>query len=113
MELTQALRLPSTEISLLSPISQTPNHQIPIIPRPSIRPKLTFSGPKTKLLRVMAKKKSAIEGVSEELNLIASQNLDQAPARRRVRSAFTEIQQNLDHCLFKVGFFFFFFNFRP
>ncbi|XP_057962683.1 caffeoylshikimate esterase [Malania oleifera] len=52
---------------------------------------------------VMAKKKLAIEGVSEEMNAIASQNLDFAPARRRVRSAFFDVQQQLDHCLFKVA----------
>ncbi|KAI3911086.1 hypothetical protein MKW98_015743, partial [Papaver atlanticum] len=52
----------------------------------------------------MAKKKTfkkRIENVSDELNEIASQNLDSAPARRRVRSAFTEVQQQLDHVLFK------------
>ncbi|PON95947.1 Alpha/beta hydrolase fold [Trema orientale] len=104
MEIPQALRCRSMELSPpLSPISQTPNQQIPTISRSSIRPKTTFSAPRTKLLTVTAKKKSAIEGVSEELNSIASQNLDQAPARRRVRSAFTEIQQNLDHCLFKLA----------
>lgn len=52
----------------------------------------------------MAIKKARIEGVSEALNEIASQNLDHAPARRRVRSAFIATQQQLDHILFKVGF---------
>ncbi|KAJ0037302.1 hypothetical protein Pint_21968 [Pistacia integerrima] len=51
--------------------------------------------------KINTEKAVHIEGVSEELNLIASQNLDFAPVRRRVRSAFTEVQQNLDHCLFK------------
>ncbi|XP_044489643.1 caffeoylshikimate esterase isoform X2 [Mangifera indica] len=51
--------------------------------------------------KINTEKRVHIEGVSEKLNLIASQNLDFAPARRRVRSAFTEVQQNLDHCLFK------------
>ncbi|XP_010551260.1 PREDICTED: caffeoylshikimate esterase-like [Tarenaya hassleriana] len=46
-------------------------------------------------------KRAPIDGVSNELNLIASENLDQAPARRRVRSAFFDVQQRLDHCLFK------------
>lgn len=50
----------------------------------------------------MALKKAKIEGVSEALNEIASQNLDHAPARRRVRSAFANVQQQLDHILFKV-----------
>lgn len=52
-------------------------------------------------------KRAPIDGVSDELNLIASRDLDQAPARRRVRSAFVDLQQNLDHCLFKVHFNFF------
>jgi acylglycerol lipase len=53
---------------------------------------------------VTAKRKPPIEGVSEELNNIASYNLDFAYSRRRVRSAFTEVHQQLDHCLFKVCF---------
>lgn len=61
--------------------------------------------------KINTEKRVHIEGVSEKLNLIASQNLDFAPARRRVRSAFTEVQQNLDHCLFKVPFFLFCFVF--
>ncbi|KAL0446874.1 UNVERIFIED_CONTAM: hypothetical protein Slati_1815300 [Sesamum latifolium] len=52
---------------------------------------------------VMAKKKPKIEGVSDELNSIASQNLDHAAARRRVRSAFANVQQQLDHILFKMA----------
>jgi len=36
------------------------------------------------------------------LNAIARRNLDFAYTRRRVRDAFTEVQQQLDHCLFKV-----------
>ncbi|KAK4376451.1 hypothetical protein RND71_002747 [Anisodus tanguticus] len=51
----------------------------------------------------MALKKPRIEGVSESLNEIASQNLDHAPARRRVRSAFIAAQQQLDHVLFKMA----------
>ncbi|XP_028768608.1 caffeoylshikimate esterase-like [Neltuma alba] len=48
-------------------------------------------------------KKLTTEGVSEELNAIVSQNLDFATARRQVRAAFTEFQQQLDHCLFKMA----------
>lgn len=51
---------------------------------------------------IVCAKRSPIDGVSDELNLIASQNLDQAPARRRARSAFVDLQLQLDHCLFKV-----------
>ncbi|CAH8305230.1 unnamed protein product [Eruca vesicaria subsp. sativa] len=50
---------------------------------------------------IVSAKRSPIDGVSEELNLIASEELDQAPARRRVRSAFADLQLQLDHCLFK------------
>lgn len=49
-----------------------------------------------------AKKKSTIEGISDELNTIASLNLDFAPSRRKVRDAFTQLQHQLDHFLFKV-----------
>ncbi|OVA04982.1 Alpha/beta hydrolase fold-1 [Macleaya cordata] len=63
--------------------------------------------PKTRRsMVVLAKKKTpkkVIENVSEEMNLIASQNMDFAPARRRVRSAFTQVQQQLDHVLFKMA----------
>ncbi|XP_073049985.1 caffeoylshikimate esterase-like isoform X2 [Primulina eburnea] len=57
-------------------------------------------GPRPAVI-VMAQKKKKIEGVSDQLNSIASQNLDQAMARRRVRSAFSNVQQQLDHILFK------------
>ncbi|XP_020105863.1 caffeoylshikimate esterase-like isoform X1 [Ananas comosus] len=49
------------------------------------------------------KKKKELEGVGEELNSVAAQNLDRAPARRRVRSAFLDVQRNLDHFLFKMA----------
>eukprot|EP00262_Sarcandra_glabra_P021118 TRINITY_DN8734_c0_g1_i1.p1 TRINITY_DN8734_c0_g1~~TRINITY_DN8734_c0_g1_i1.p1 ORF type:complete len:412 (+),score=54.96 TRINITY_DN8734_c0_g1_i1:168-1403(+) len=48
-------------------------------------------------------KKMAIEGVSEDLNAVASQNMDLAPARRRVREAFVNLQEQLDHFLFKMA----------
>ncbi|CAH9104710.1 unnamed protein product [Cuscuta epithymum] len=73
----------------------------PITLRPSVSPE-----PRTRrrLATVtMALNKPRIEGVSEELNTIASQNLDFAPARRRVRSAFLSVQQQLDHILFKMA----------
>ncbi|XP_024026107.1 caffeoylshikimate esterase [Morus notabilis] len=99
-------RLRPTELSLSSPKYQTqltynPNLQIPIKARPKLP--THFSASTTKHLKIMAKKRSPIEGVSEELNKIASQNLDFAPARRRVRSAFADVQQRLDHFLFKLA----------
>ncbi|KAK4260843.1 hypothetical protein QN277_003907 [Acacia crassicarpa] len=48
-------------------------------------------------------KKLPTEVVSGELNAIASQSLDFAASRRQVRAAFTEFQQQLDHCLFKMA----------
>jgi len=45
----------------------------------------------------------AMEGLDEEKYIISKMNLDQAPARRRVREAFIQIQQNLDHYLFKTA----------
>ncbi|CAN0876235.1 Caffeoylshikimate esterase [Linum grandiflorum] len=47
--------------------------------------------------------KKQIEGVTKDLNLIASQNLDHAPTRRLVRSAFTQLQLQLDHPLYKLA----------
>ncbi|CAH9114843.1 unnamed protein product [Cuscuta europaea] len=73
----------------------------PITLRPSFSPE-----PRTRrrlATITMALNKPRIEGVSEELNTIASQNLDFAPARRRVRSAFLSVQQQLDHILFKMA----------
>ncbi|KAM7277230.1 hypothetical protein ACFE04_019096 [Oxalis oulophora] len=73
--------------------------------KPNTNTFLTFpkSSQKDKVTTLKAKGKVSIEGVSEELNLIASQSLDFAPARRRVRSAFIGVHQNLDHCLFKFA----------
>uniref|UniRef100_A0A5B7APD6 Putative caffeoylshikimate esterase n=1 Tax=Davidia involucrata TaxID=16924 RepID=A0A5B7APD6_DAVIN len=73
-----------------------------IILRRELNPRPTVPIPRTRLA-IMAKKNPGIEGVSKELNEIASQNLDFAPTRRRVRSAFMDVQQNLDHCLFKMA----------
>lgn len=47
--------------------------------------------------------RKAIEGLSEELNSVAAQNMDFAPARRGVRAAFLDVQQRLDHFLFKMA----------
>ncbi|XP_073115428.1 caffeoylshikimate esterase-like isoform X1 [Elaeis guineensis] len=53
------------------------------------------------LMPVAARK--AIEGVGEELNSLAAQNKDFAPARRQLRAAFLDVQQRLDHFLFKIA----------
>ncbi|XVE84858.1 hypothetical protein DITRI_Ditri17bG0046100 [Diplodiscus trichospermus] len=100
MEVSQAFRSrsPFLHPKLDSPSISPPKLSIPFIPpSPSLQLQRTY-----RLTVVTAAgKKKKIEGVSEELNLIASQNLDYAAARRRVRSAFTEVQQQLDHVLFK------------
>ncbi|XP_059455605.1 caffeoylshikimate esterase isoform X3 [Corylus avellana] len=107
MDLPLTLRFRSPELCLFPRKSISPNnfpgrqHQ-PIILRHKTNPETGLSAPKLHLT-VTAKKRSPIEGVSEELNAIASQNLDMAPARRRVRLAFVEAQQQLDHCLFKMA----------
>lgn len=41
-------------------------------------------------------------GVDDELQMILDADMDQAPARRRAREAFKEIQLGIDHLLFKV-----------
>ena len=43
-----------------------------------------------------------LEGVDGELQRILDANMDLAPARRRAREAFKEIQLRIDHLLFKV-----------
>ncbi|KAK9114976.1 hypothetical protein Syun_021773 [Stephania yunnanensis] len=61
----------------------------------------TVWAPATRRSAAIVAKRKAIEGVSEEMNSIASLNLDSVSARRRVRSAFVEVQNRLDHVLFK------------
>ncbi|KAG4991999.1 hypothetical protein JHK87_025456 [Glycine soja] len=41
--------------------------------------------------------------MSEELQTIFLSNLDEAPARRRAREAFKDIQLAIDHCLFRLS----------
>ncbi|KAG0459711.1 hypothetical protein HPP92_022839 [Vanilla planifolia] len=54
------------------------------------------------VVRIRAARR-AIDGVSDELNAVASQSLDTAAARRRVRAAFLDSQRRLDHFLFKMA----------
>lgn len=74
--------------------------ELPLLRRKSDTPTIVLRRTR---LTISAKKRTAIEGVSDEMNAIASQNLDFAPSRRRVRSAFKDAQQQLDHCLFKMA----------
>ncbi|RDX82462.1 Caffeoylshikimate esterase [Mucuna pruriens] len=46
--------------------------------------------------------KEDIQDMSEELQTIFLSNLDEAPARRRAREAFKDIQLAIDHCLFRL-----------
>ncbi|KAL3501724.1 hypothetical protein ACH5RR_036173 [Cinchona calisaya] len=68
-----------------------------------LRPNLLTVRTRQRVIVMAQKKKPKIEGVSDELNSIASQNLDFAPARRRVRLAFSNVHQQLDHILFKMA----------
>lgn len=43
-----------------------------------------------------------LQGVDEELQKLLDANKDEAPARRRAREAFKDIQLGIDHILFKV-----------
>nr|XP_018679722.1 PREDICTED: caffeoylshikimate esterase isoform X3 [Musa acuminata subsp. malaccensis] len=52
---------------------------------------------------VVAVARKAIEGVGDELNAVAAENMDFAPARRRVRYAFADVHRRLDHFLFKIA----------
>lgn len=45
---------------------------------------------------------SKFDGISDDLKEILDANLDEAPARRRAREAFKDIQLSIDHCLFKI-----------
>ncbi|KAH1231132.1 Caffeoylshikimate esterase [Glycine max] len=89
MEASATLRFVTHTLSLFP---HTPISSISVSPKFSSNTTLS-----------VAKKKSSIEGVSEELNAMTSQNLDFAPSRRRVRAAFTEVHQQLDHFLFKAA----------
>lgn len=86
-----------------SPINHRENVRLPFTPLRKMNPEQPMRWGSGCCL-VVAAKRPPIDGVPAELNKIASQKLDSAPARRRVRSAFIEIQQQLDHCLFKVWF---------
>ncbi|CAO2830001.1 unnamed protein product [Amaranthus hypochondriacus] len=55
-------------------------------------------------LKAIAKKrKKGLQDLSDELYKFSSFNLDHAPARRQVRSAFIDFHQKLDHVLFKFA----------
>lgn len=43
-----------------------------------------------------------LQGVDDKLQKLLDTNMDEAPARRRARDAFKEIQLNIDHILFKT-----------
>uniref|UniRef100_A0A803M4D0 Serine aminopeptidase S33 domain-containing protein n=1 Tax=Chenopodium quinoa TaxID=63459 RepID=A0A803M4D0_CHEQI len=46
---------------------------------------------------------SKFNGISDDLKKILDANMDQAPARRRARDAFKDVQLSIDHCLFKFA----------
>ncbi|XP_062107364.1 caffeoylshikimate esterase isoform X1 [Humulus lupulus] len=43
-----------------------------------------------------------LQGVDEEMQKLLDSNMDEAPARRRAREAFKDIQLGIDHILFKT-----------
>ncbi|XP_059316954.1 caffeoylshikimate esterase-like isoform X1 [Lycium ferocissimum] len=100
------LTLTSTFLPSLQPENSLVHRKInqPIILKHKWNWKTQVSTSETKCRTItMVLKKPRIEGISEALNEIATQNLDHAPARRRVRSAFVTAQQQLDHILFKMA----------
>ncbi|KAK2971593.1 hypothetical protein RJ640_017963 [Escallonia rubra] len=96
LRFTLTSTFPPPELSLFHRKCETP-----IFIRRTLNPILATK--RTSQLTIMAEKKPAIEGLSDELNAIACQNIDFASQRRRVRSAFVDVQQQLDHCLFKMA----------
>ncbi|KAG6675084.1 hypothetical protein I3842_15G082600 [Carya illinoinensis] len=107
MDLSQRLRFRPPELYLIpgksiSPIYFPGKQYLPIIPPSKTNLVTTLSTPRPHLV-LKAKIRSPLEGVSDEMNAVAFQNLDFAPARRRVRLAFLEVQRQLDHCLFKMA----------
>ncbi|XP_042377008.1 caffeoylshikimate esterase-like isoform X1 [Zingiber officinale] len=68
----------------------------------AVAPSLGWQPSRSEAIVVAAARKP-IEGVGEELNAAAAQNMDFAPARRRVRDAFADVQGRLDHFLFKMA----------
>lgn len=47
-------------------------------------------------------KRARFEEVGPEVQRILEANMDEAPARRRAREAFKDVQLGIDHILFKV-----------
>ncbi|OMO62207.1 Alpha/beta hydrolase-1 [Corchorus capsularis] len=102
------------EVHTLTLRSRSPFHSRKFISRFTLPPRLPISiifptpafqlqTTHRRLTVAAAAPKKKIHGVSDELNLIASQTIDYAAARRRVRSAFIQVQQQLDHYLFKMA----------
>ncbi|EXC55390.1 hypothetical protein L484_001190 [Morus notabilis] len=55
---------------------------------------------KNKRLEIMAQSLK-LQGVGDEMQKLLDANMDEAPARRRAREAFKDIQLGIDHILFK------------
>ncbi|XAR52414.1 2-acylglycerol O-acyltransferase [Bertholletia excelsa] len=98
MDASLATRFPS-----LRPPLPCPELARPVVLRLILGTNPTVSHSRTHQTTVAAMGRTVIEGLSNELNAIASYNLDFALNRRRVRSAFTQVQQQLDHCLFSMA----------
>ncbi|KAK1552904.1 hypothetical protein Q3G72_025425 [Acer saccharum] len=105
MDLTSTLRFRSPELRLFTGKSNSPfnnplKHQATILIRPN---KKTVSVPTARTATHLTVKAESEEDMSEKFKWVKLQNLDFAPARRLVRTAFTEEQSKLDHCLFKFA----------
>lgn len=50
----------------------------------------------------MIGKPPKFRGISKEVQELLEADMDEAPARRRAREAFKDVQLSIDFCLFKV-----------
>ncbi|VVA33859.1 PREDICTED: caffeoylshikimate esterase [Prunus dulcis] len=66
-----------------------------------LRAKFCFPTKREKSIEAMAPKKR-LQGVDDKLQKLLDAKMDEAPARRRAREAFKEIQLGIDHILFKT-----------
>ena len=57
-------------------------------------------------------KQAKFSEVSEQVQKLLDADMDNVSARRSAREAFKQIQLSIDHCLFKVSWFFLIFCFE-
>ncbi|XP_021723803.1 caffeoylshikimate esterase-like [Chenopodium quinoa] len=101
LSLSLTLRSSTSPLPLFNNTHFTPKHSLPLIKcQQATTQKQNWPN-----LKSMGKKnrKKGLEDLSDQLYQFASFNLDHAPARRQVRSAFIDFHQNIDHVLFKLA----------